>query len=135
MTVQRARRPACSFDRVARVYRLLEYASFGRALERARESFLGELGSARHALVLGDGDGRFLAALLQANRQVRAVAMDSSRRMLDLLTERCGENGRRVTTRQVDLSVECGEGAGDSGTGGTVRLGRDPLLSRLPHGI
>src|ERR1019366_5450931 len=51
-------------DRIAGCYRWLEYAGFGRALEHRREAFLSEVAEARRVLVLGDGDGRALAALL-----------------------------------------------------------------------
>ena len=44
-----------NFDRLARPYRWLEYATFGRTLERCRFHFLPALTSARRALVLGDG--------------------------------------------------------------------------------
>jgi SAM-dependent methyltransferase len=77
-----------NFDLIARPYRLLEYLTFGRALERCRTYYLPRLLDRRQALVLGDGDGRFLAALLAANPQLQAVAVDSSAAMLRLLTRR-----------------------------------------------
>src|SRR4051812_49274930 len=43
---------AMNCDRVAYVYRWLEYAVFGRALERRRTEFLGELLQASHILAL-----------------------------------------------------------------------------------
>lgn len=95
-----------SFDGIARIYRALEYASFGRALERTRAMYLPQLGSARHALVLGDGDGRFLAALLDWNRELRAVAVDASSSMLELLTMRCRASAERLTTRHGDLCAD-----------------------------
>ncbi len=49
-------------DRIARWYRWIEYAGFGRALERRREAFLDDVSDARRVLALGDGDGRALAA-------------------------------------------------------------------------
>ena len=48
-------------DRIARSYRWLEYAAFGVALERARFDFLRCAAEARRVLILGEGDGRFLA--------------------------------------------------------------------------
>ena len=53
-----------NFDRVARLYRWAEYLLLGPLLARTRKHFLPQLTSATHALVLGDGDGRFLAHLL-----------------------------------------------------------------------
>ncbi|MCU1248095.1 MAG: methyltransferase type 12 [Edaphobacter sp.] len=56
-----------SFDRIARPYHWLEYLTLGKALERCRNHHLPQLLDRRHALVLGDGDGRFLAQLLKQN--------------------------------------------------------------------
>lgn len=97
-----------NFDPVARSYRWLEYLSFGPWLARCRNTQLTDLevhgtlpiGSLEksngesdgehtaRALVLGDGDGRFLASLLQANLTLTADVVDSSRRMLDILDRR-----------------------------------------------
>ena len=82
-----------NFDRVARPYRWLEYMSFGPWLERCRNAQLAQLTAARHALLLGDGDGRFLARLLKANPLLRADVVDSSHSMLCILdrrVRRCG---------------------------------------------
>jgi SAM-dependent methyltransferase len=92
-----------NFNLLARPYRWLEYATFGRALECCRFHFLPELTSARRALVLGDGDGRFLAQLLESNPQLEADAVDISSAMLRLLEKRIGtEASRRVTLHQAD---------------------------------
>jgi SAM-dependent methyltransferase len=89
-----------NFDRVARVYRWAEYLSLGPLLERTREHFLPQLAGRRRALVLGDGDGRFLARLLAQNRELRAVAVDTSAAMLALLRERCGFAAARLDAQQ-----------------------------------
>jgi len=78
-----------NFDRIARPYRWLEYLTLGRALERCRLHFLPRLPARTHALVLGDGDGRFLARLLAANPRITADAVDTSGAMLTLLRNRC----------------------------------------------
>src|SRR5579883_1010405 len=52
-------------DAIAPWYRWLEYGAFGRALERTRFHYLAELKPSRKALMLGEGDGRFLAAFSQ----------------------------------------------------------------------
>ncbi len=86
-----ARITTCStpkFDRVARLYRPVEYLSFGPLLESCRFAHLDHLASATRALVLGDGDGRFIARLLAANLQVQAHAVDASPAMLRLLRAR-----------------------------------------------
>jgi SAM-dependent methyltransferase len=78
-----------NFDRVARLYRWAEYLSLGPLLVRTRNHFLPQLAHCRRALVLGDGDGRFLARLLQQNPGLHVLAVDTSAKMLHLLRERC----------------------------------------------
>ena len=78
-----------NFDRLARVYRWLEYLTLGTLLERTRNHYLSRVSPCRRALVLGDGDGRFLAKLLRQTNTVTAVAVDSSGRMLAELRRRC----------------------------------------------
>ena len=92
------------FDKLATPYRWMEYLSFGRALERCRFHFLPQLHDRRNALLLGDGDGRFTAALLQSVPDVKAVAVDGSPAMLRALSARCASD--RVTTVCADL--RCG---------------------------
>lgn len=78
-----------NFDRVARIYRWAEYLAVGPLLQRTRLHFLPQLTDRRRAHVLGDGDGRFLAALLATNSHLHALAVDTSTRMLALLRQRC----------------------------------------------
>lgn len=68
--------------RVAKIYRWLEYAAFGCALTRCRLRCLTDLAKTRRILVLGDGDGRFLAALAKSAPSAQIDAVDSSARML-----------------------------------------------------
>ena len=78
-----------NFDRVARLYRYAEYLTLGPLLQRTRTHFLPQLTHTRRALLLGDGDGRFLAKLLTQNPTLKATAVDSSAEMLALLRTRC----------------------------------------------
>jgi hypothetical protein len=87
------------FNRLARSYRWMELVSFGPWLWWCRCAFLGELSACRHALILGDGDGRFTAQLLQANPDVRIDAIDASYAMLKALTHRAEKNHSRVRTQ------------------------------------
>jgi hypothetical protein len=81
--------PASSnFDRVAPIYRWLEYLTFGCHLEMCREWSLPQLAHSRRALVLGDGDGRFLSALLEVNPNLCADVVDASGAMLSELRDR-----------------------------------------------
>jgi SAM-dependent methyltransferase len=93
-----------SFDRVARPYRWLECLTFGPWLARCRSAQLAHLTTARRALLLGDGDGRFLARLLAANPTVTADVVDSSRSMLLLLQRRLrkSEDRERICLHNAD---------------------------------
>lgn len=83
------------FDRIAHLYRAMEYLSFGPMLERCRFHHLPALRDSRQALVIGDGDGRFLAKLFTSNSQIRAGAVDQSPAML-----------RRLKTRVVRVGAQ-----------------------------
>jgi ubiquinone/menaquinone biosynthesis C-methylase UbiE len=72
-----------SFDRLAPVYRLMEMLLAGKKLQRCRIAHLPKLNSTRKALLLGEGHGRFLVPLLQANPSVRVTCLDSSAGMLE----------------------------------------------------
>jgi ubiquinone/menaquinone biosynthesis C-methylase UbiE len=50
-------------------------------------------------LVLGDGDGRFLAQLLASNPDLHADAIDTSATMLQVLRQRCGAATPNAATR------------------------------------
>jgi SAM-dependent methyltransferase len=78
-------KPPPNFNVIARPYRYLEYITLGRALERCRTHFLPNLLGCKQALLLGDGDGRFLAQLLSQNSHLHTDAVDSSFSMLQLL--------------------------------------------------
>jgi ubiquinone/menaquinone biosynthesis C-methylase UbiE len=102
------------FDRVAQIYRAMEFLSFGPMLERCRFAHLSQLGQARRALVFGDGDGRFLARLLSVNRELRADAVDASPAMLRLLHARVeqAQAQSRVTTTCADVRTFQPTGSG-----------------------
>jgi len=84
-------------DPIARWFRWLEYCGFGGALERRRFAFVKDVAGARRVLVLGEGDGRFLAKLVEQNPQASIEYVDLSERMLQLARERAGTD--RVTYR------------------------------------
>jgi SAM-dependent methyltransferase len=87
-------------DRIARLYRWLEYATFGNALQQRRTAFLADVADARRVLLLGDGDGRFLEKLVGQNPQAHIDYVDLSRRMLALARARAGTG--RVTYHQAN---------------------------------
>lgn len=81
--------------RLARWYRWIEYAAFGRALERRRFAFLPRLACARRILVLGEGDGRSLARLLTLAPSAHFDVMEVSPEMIALARQRT-DNSVRV---------------------------------------
>ncbi|MDP0494795.1 MAG: class I SAM-dependent methyltransferase [Verrucomicrobiota bacterium JB024] len=70
------------FDRVARLYPRLERLAYGQRLERGRRAFLPELAACRNLLLLGEGNGRFLQALLTANPSCTTTVVEISPRMI-----------------------------------------------------
>lgn len=76
------------FDRVARLYRWMEYFSFGPYLQQCRRLRTADMSSSRRALVFGDGDGRFLAELVRRVPRIHVTAVDASREMLRQAAQR-----------------------------------------------
>lgn len=90
-----------SFDFIAPFYRRLEALVFGRQLQAARCAFVRQIGGARRALVVGDGDGRFLAELVRAQPELEVDYLDASTRMLELARARV--DSERVRFLRADL--------------------------------
>lgn len=90
-------------DHLAQAYRWMEWLTFGPYLHRCRRTFLSDLTTARHALILGDGDGRFTAELLRANPYVQIDAVDASPVMLRALLNRAKTDAHRVQTHAADI--------------------------------
>lgn len=75
-------------DQLAPYYQTLEYAVFGKSLDRRRFSFLQETAGCLSALVCGGGDGRFLARLLRFNPRVQVDFVDASPAMIHMAERR-----------------------------------------------
>ena len=95
--MRRAETP--NFDRIARLYRWLEYLTLGPLLERTREYHLEHLAGCKQALVLGDGDGRFTARMMARYPEMRVQAVDLSAGMMRLLEARVTRVGGRERLR------------------------------------
>jgi SAM-dependent methyltransferase len=93
------RTPPMNCDRVARVYRAMEYLFFGGALEACRVKYLAEAVECRRALLCGDGDGRFLEELLRTNRDVCVDFVDLSAGMAAMGKRRIERIGPEATKR------------------------------------
>ncbi len=83
-------------DPIARLYRTFEYLAFGRELERRRLEFLPETTGCKRALMLGEGDGRFLRSFLDQNAEASVDYVDASAEMLSLARHRAGNHRDRV---------------------------------------
>jgi trans-aconitate methyltransferase len=91
--------PQPNFDRVAALYQPAEYMTLGPLLQRTRTALLDQLPSPRHALLLGDGDGRFVEQLLLRFPACHAIAVDTSAAMLSRLRRRCLRSVPNAATR------------------------------------
>jgi ubiquinone/menaquinone biosynthesis C-methylase UbiE len=83
------------FDRLARVYRALEFMAFGRDLERARFEYLDRLSGCHSILLLGEGDGRCAARLAQVAPEARITCVDSSPGMIARAEQRLDAAARQ----------------------------------------
>jgi hypothetical protein len=96
---------APDFNLLAGLYRWMEFFSFGPWLSLTRRTFICQLSQSRHALVLGDGDGRFTARLLRTNLGVSVDAIDASGAMLHALLRRAGSHANRVHIHLEDVRL------------------------------
>jgi len=107
-----------SFDAIAPWYGLLETLAFGGALQRCRVTLLDQVEVACRVLIVGEGNGRFLEALLRRNRPAEVFVVDASQRMLSLARSRAGDLARvqfihgdvrdeALALPEVDLVVTC----------------------------
>jgi len=95
------------FDRIASMYRVLETLAFGSVLQRARTAHLGQITDAEEIALAGEGNGRFLQALLAVNPRCRVTCFDSSPGMLRVAEARIEKPDRdRVHFELVDLESE-----------------------------
>lgn len=99
-----------NFDGVARVYCWLEYLTFGPALQRARVAHLPSLRRCRDVLVIGDGDGRCLEALVLQAAEARIHCIDTSDAMLRQAARRVPAGaGARVSFERADIRTFCSQ--------------------------
>lgn len=75
-------------DPIARAYRWIEYAAFGRALERCRWAQLDAIAERRRILLLGEGDGRFLKRLAGLHPRASIDVVEKSLGMIRVAAAR-----------------------------------------------
>ncbi len=92
------------YDQLAGRYQWLEKLMFGSRLNRARTALLSSIPACHSALVLGDGDGRLLEALLATQPECKITSIDQSQKMLEIQQARLSNHPLRdnVTWQQQD---------------------------------
>ena len=88
-----------SFDAIAPWYRALEWIAFGGQLQRCRVACLGEIAGPRRALIVGEGNGRFLCELVRVHPTVEVDCLDASERMLQLARKRLEQTSSDYAAR------------------------------------
>ena len=94
-----------SFDGIAPFYRALESVVFGNALQRARTAFISELSKCRHALLVGEGNGRFLSELVATNREVRVTCVEQRAVMIELARQRIYDLKQNARVHFIDADI------------------------------
>lgn len=95
-----------SFDILAPVYRWLELTLAGGSLQRCRCAFLPVLPPPARALLLGEGHGRFLVALLRKFPETHITVVDASAGMIRQAQKAAARHRvplHRVTFVQADV--------------------------------
>jgi SAM-dependent methyltransferase len=82
------------FDWLAPHYARVEAVTYGGLLQWCRTALLADVADARRVLILGEGDGRFLAAFLAANRVASVDVVDASPAMVALARRRVAADAR-----------------------------------------
>jgi SAM-dependent methyltransferase len=93
-----------SFDTLAPFYRTMEFMLAGSLLQRCRTAYLPNVAGCRHALLLGEGPGRFLKVFLRMNPQAQVTCVERSPRMIEVAQrELSGCERARVQFVQADV--------------------------------
>src|SRR4051812_9976745 len=71
-----------SFDTLAPHYRWMERVLAGQKLQRCRTEFLPKIPAPKRALLIGEGNGRFLGEFINQFPQAEVMCVDASEKML-----------------------------------------------------
>jgi len=82
-----------SFDVLAPHYRWMELVCAGEKLQCCRTAHLAHVLTARHILILGEGNGRFLVACRRQYPRAVITVVDASVRMIELARRRLSRQG------------------------------------------
>ena len=94
-----------NFDRLAAIYPWLETLCDGGVMQHCRTAFLPRTRQCRRALVLGEGPGKFLTALLRQQPDLQVTCVEHSAAMIAQTRRRlqaAGLAAARVTFQQMD---------------------------------
>jgi ubiquinone/menaquinone biosynthesis C-methylase UbiE len=80
--------PPARFDNLARHYDWMERLLAGGKLESCRNALWNDIPSLGNALLVGEGHGKFLAALLERDPCAQVTCVDASAKMLEVARER-----------------------------------------------
>lgn len=91
------------YDRLAPFYGLLEHLILGKNLQACRAAFLEELAASGRMLIIGEGHGRMLQALLRRNPRCRVDVLEPSDAMIRLARARLRRGGSDFLSRTTFL--------------------------------
>ena len=94
-----------SFDRLAPHYHWMETIFAGGLMQRCRITYLAKAKNCQHALLVGEGTGKFLVALLRLNPQIRVTCVEQSQGMIHQARQRLARerlDDSRIEFRQMD---------------------------------
>jgi len=94
-----------NFDRVAKIYTILEKVVFGNQLQWARTCQLDKIRGRERILLIGEGRGRLFAELLKANKGASITLVESSETMLSEIKNSIPSN-KLVNHKFINLSFE-----------------------------
>ena len=97
------------FDRIAPYFDWMERLCACGLMQRCRTAHIQQTKNCRHALLAGEGHGRFLEALLVANPNIHVTSVEWSQKMIDYSRRRLARRGldlSRVTFQHADL-LDC----------------------------
>lgn len=95
-----------NFDRLAPHYRWLERIFAGGLMQRCRTAFLERTKHCHHALLAGEGTGKFLAELLRGNPDIEVVCVEHCAGMIKQIQRRLAReqlDSARVEFKQMDI--------------------------------
>ena len=95
-----------NFDRLAANYHWMEKLFAGGLMQRCRTTFLSHTKDRRHALLVGEGTGKFLVELLRANPRIQITCVEQCAGMIQQARQRLAReklDGSHINFQQIDV--------------------------------